>query len=235
MTPGSAELFAEILIGYAFNIPNLVHCMRFTLATLFLAFCVNNALAEGTSVRLEVGTSDVDLQNLGPNNGASSSTASGLILSQQIVPNLSVEVGYRDLGNFDTRQRFVRQDKLKASLVDLGLSYRWTLEWLNRGVYLMGRLGVGFFDVRGTESPGIVARAPETRTFKERGNEFYYGVGVGFAVTESVDLGLHFTNYQAVSQFTPNTFTTVQGAVSGVTRKEDIDLPVLAASLSWKF
>lgn len=176
------------------------------------------AQAEGTSVRLDVGRSDIKA------NGVEDSTAIvGFTLGQVITDNIRAELGFRDLGGFTAKRNGVLAvNELNAEMFEVGIAGQFPLTDMVPGFYLEARVGMGFFDVEGKSQAVLVGQSlgPIVK-YKASGNKLYYGVGAGYQMTDQFAVGLSFAEYKAEQEI-------------GSTSK-DIDFPTLSVNATFRF
>lgn len=176
------------------------------------------AQAEGTSVRLDVGRSDIKA------NGVEDSTAIvGFTLGQVITDNIRAELGFRDLGGFTARRNGVSAiNELNAEMFEVGIAGQFPLTDVVPGFYLEARIGMGFFDVDGKSQAVLVGQSlgPIVK-YKASGNKLYYGVGAGYQMNKQFAVGLSFAEYRAEQEIGAST--------------KDIDFPTLSVNATFSF
>jgi hypothetical protein len=111
--------------------------MRNLLNLCFFLVFSGSAAAEGTYARVELGRSELDLSGFDESN----TEAFGITIGQQIVDNLSAELGYRKLEEF-------RLDRLSGAALSAGL--------IQPGNSSPERLDISLFEVgAGAESEAV--------------------------------------------------------------------------------
>ncbi len=193
---------------------SLPFCALVAIATL----AAGTVGAEGTSIRLDVGRSDIKAL------GVDDSTAIvGFTLGQVITDNIRAEIGFRDLGGFTAKRTgTVAVNELNAEMFELGIAGQFPLTDVVPGFYLEARVGMGFFDVDGKRQ-GVLANqalGPIER-YKASGNKLYYGVGAGYQMTDSFAMGLSFAEYSAEQE--------IGAEIKG------IDFPTLSINATFRF
>jgi len=174
--------------------------------------------AEGTSVRLDVGRSDVKA------NGVEDSTAIvGFTLAQVITDNIRAELGFRDLGSFTAKRTGVLAiNELNAEMFEIGVAGQFPLTDTLPGFYLEARVGMGFFDIGGKRQAVLIGQnLGPVVSYKASGNKLYYGVGAGYQMTEKFAVGLSFAEYSAEQEIGPDT--------------SSIDFPTLSVNATFRF
>jgi hypothetical protein len=174
--------------------------------------------AEGTSIRLDVGRSDIKALDVDD-----STAIVGFTLGQVITDNIRAEIGFRDLGGFTAKRTgTVAVNELNAEMFELGIAGQFPLTDVVPGFYLEARVGMGFFDVDGKRQAVLANQAlgPIER-YKASGNKLYYGVGAGYQMTDSFAMGLSFAEYSAEQKFGTET--------------KGIDFPTLSVNATFRF
>lgn len=187
-------------------------------AAFLLSLASSIASAQGTSVRLDVGRSDIKA-----NNVEDSTAIVGFTLGQVITDNIRAELGFRDLGGFTAkRSGTVAVNELNAEMFELGIAGQFPLTDVVPGFYLEARVGMGFFDVDGKRQAVLANQSlgPIER-YKASGNKLYYGIGAGYQMTESFAMGLSFAEYSAEQK------------IGATTR--GIDFPTLSVNATFRF
>jgi len=189
-----------------------------------LLFCISiclasvSAQAEGTSVRLDVGRSDIKA------NGVEDSTAIvGFTLAQVITDNIRAELGFRDLGSFTAKRTGVLAiNELNAEMFEIGIAGQFPLTEMVPGFYVEARIGMGFFDIGGKRQAALAGQSlGPVVSYKASGNKLYYGVGAGYQMTEKFAVGLSFAEYSAEQEIGPDT--------------SSIDFPTLSVNATFRF
>lgn len=192
--------------------------------------------AEGTSLRLDMGSGSNDLFG----RGNSDTELAGIAIGQNFVGGLGGEIGYRRFADFErgyTESNVSYRDRLELSVWEAGAFYRHVFDQAAPGFYLEARLGVAFTEGQGRANRVTAIRPVQldtglrTVTFERTDNNLYAGLGAGYRITSQIDLGLDYTRYEIES------ITSSQSASSGniIPRPVDEAVRAVTLKLTWNF
>lgn len=106
---------------------------------------------------------------------------------------LAAEIGYIDYGQVesditDTATGDVINDRFDTYAIKLGARASYTFE--SMGLSLNARVGIAQWNYRDDFTRTV--NAPLDETINDDGTDFYYGVGIEYAVNETVSIGLEY-------------------------------------------
>ena len=192
--------------------------------------------AEGTSLRLDVGSGSSDLFG----RGNSHTELAGIAIGQTFLGGLGGEIGYSRFADFErgyTESNVSYRDRLELSVWEAGAFYRHEFNQAAPGFYLEARLGVAFTDLEGVASrvatmrPVAADNGLRTATLDDNDNNVYFGLGAGYRIAPQLDLGLDFTRYKIQSITT--SISRSRGNL--IITPEDEHVRAVTLKLTWNF
>lgn len=165
-----------------------------------LALSSATAFAEDNfKVELLLGNAEQEISS-NINNESGDDVSLGIRGAFNVNKHFGVELAYQDYGTPD--DSYIDEfgdrisEKLKATAASAGVKGMMPF---NNGVSLIGRVGVAFWDLEyeqtDSSNPGVVDR------FDDDGNDFYYGVGIDYALNQQFSIGAEYTILEAQAKF----------------------------------